>query len=471
MAEALDMEVGTYEVKSIPASDLATFRYRQIPKDPPLIDTTIKPKVKRVEYVTQRQLLSKIAAGNKLTRTTLGSSGGNNFVFASGQPVVMGASNVKVSSSSTSLDNQKLGKIDSILQSASQLSTTQPRFVTVSAAPSHGGTVLTSKGMNSHNTPVTSHSKQTSNTAVMLQTMGKKSGIVNKPNMGGISLLPANLATLASAQKAVAPMSQPQPITVSMVSNFVQSTSSNTAMIQTLTNQSASSAVVESLSVSPPVSVEKLTTPNNKGHPDVVTSLTHNESLTTVPLSVVDGLVIQHEGGESIQIPLSVLPQDHMECSNGEKHPSDISISIVEQDEGMPVHEEDLQKSLGTDAILCTKNEPEDLENIMDTTGTVVEATGEFQEGEMVQFVQNQILEDNTVEGIQVPSDHIITASNIYQTADGIIIIQNQDGSTVQLQGGDGEPIPLETVQALLAMDGQLLQTTMEEGEQLLLDQ
>ncbi|XP_052769541.1 uncharacterized protein LOC128209528 [Mya arenaria] len=51
------------------------------------------------------------------------------------------------------------------------------------------------------------------------------------------------------------------------------------------------------------------------------------------------------------------------------------------------------------------------------------------------------------VETMQVP------AANIYQTEDGLIFIQNPDGTTLQLQGSDGQPVSMETVQALLGMD------------------
>ncbi|XP_033734733.1 uncharacterized protein LOC117323557 [Pecten maximus] len=448
MAGVLDLELDTYEVKEIPASDLSTFHYRQIPIDPPHVDTTIKPRVKRVEYVTQRQLLSKMAAGKQLTRTTLSNSGGNNYVLATGRPVVMEASNGKLSSSSTTtmLDNQKFGKIDSIMQSVTPVSSTQPRFVTVSAAPSHVNTVLTSSGTNSMTPGV---GKQSSSTPVVIQTVESKPGI--KPNVvGGISLLPPNLASLANAQKAST--SQPVAVSVNMASNLVQSTPANTIVIQSIPNQSPANPVVENL-----LGTSSIDRPTVNSHENIVTSLT--EPLATVPLSVVDGLVI-----EESPIQLSSLPP----ATNGEKD-ADISVVVEEEEQGNSPQEE-VQKSLDTNTILC-KNEVGSLENIMDTSDTIVEATREFEEGEMVQLVQDQILEEEGVEGIQVPSDHIITASNIYQTPEGIIIIQNQDGSTVQLQGGDGEPIPLETVQALLAMDGQLLQTTMEEGEQLQLDQ
>lgn len=63
-------------------------------------------------------------------------------------------------------------------------------------------------------------------------------------------------------------------------------------------------------------------------------------------------------------------------------------------------------------------------------------------------------------ETIQIP------AANIYQTEDGIIFIQNSDGTTMQLQGSDGQNIPLETIQALLAMDGAQLVTEQSEEAQ-----
>ena len=43
---------------------------------------------------------------------------------------------------------------------------------------------------------------------------------------------------------------------------------------------------------------------------------------------------------------------------------------------------------------------------------------------------------------------------DLYQTEDGVIFIQNPDGS-IQVHGHSDQPIPLETVQALLAMESE----------------
>lgn len=83
----------------------------------------------------------------------------------------------------------------------------------------------------------------------------------------------------------------------------------------------------------------------------------------------------------------------------------------------------------------------------------VIEPTNKVAASEVIQVVENQL---ESMDQVQ-QAESVITASNIFQTPEGIIIIQNPDGSTVQLQGSDGEPIPIETVQALL--EGQYLQT------------
>ena len=64
--------------------------------------------------------------------------------------------------------------------------------------------------------------------------------------------------------------------------------------------------------------------------------------------------------------------------------------------------------------------------------------------------------EEGNTESIQIP------ASNIYQTEDGLVYIQNADGTTLQLQGSDGQAVSMETVQALLGMEAETTQLSME---------
>ena len=70
----------------------------------------------------------------------------------------------------------------------------------------------------------------------------------------------------------------------------------------------------------------------------------------------------------------------------------------------------------------------------------------------IMQSVSNDVEDKTTnsqLESVQIPG------SSIFQTEDGVILIQNPDGTTLQLQGPDGQAVSLETVQALLGMDGE----------------
>ena len=64
-------------------------------------------------------------------------------------------------------------------------------------------------------------------------------------------------------------------------------------------------------------------------------------------------------------------------------------------------------------------------------------------------FLQGEEVEQQTVEA----------QSDVYQTEDGVVFIQNPDGS-IQMHGHSDQPIPLEKVQALLAMEseGQIIE-------------
>ncbi|KAK3608566.1 hypothetical protein CHS0354_042551 [Potamilus streckersoni] len=100
----------------------------------------------------------------------------------------------------------------------------------------------------------------------------------------------------------------------------------------------------------------------------------------------------------------------------------------------------------------------------MDQTGSTAaviqgQLLEEEQHTQFVQYAEGTNTDDDQVESITIPT------TNIYQTEDGIILIQNPDGEILQLQDSDGNGVPLETVQALLAMDGetQFITEPMEE--------
>ncbi|KAK7488624.1 hypothetical protein BaRGS_00020077 [Batillaria attramentaria] len=95
-----------------------------------------------------------------------------------------------------------------------------------------------------------------------------------------------------------------------------------------------------------------------------------------------------------------------------------------------------------------------DSSNSSSNTGTDVSHDQLLSDGGNAHTVASEV--DET-EGQVVTEEQ---QASIFQTEDGILIIQNPDGTTFQLQGAQG--IPLETVQALLAMEGQF-----EPGDQI----
>ena len=82
----------------------------------------------------------------------------------------------------------------------------------------------------------------------------------------------------------------------------------------------------------------------------------------------------------------------------------------------------------------------------------VTEASGETAQHVLIQDADSRVLD---------LSEHVGAHSSIIQTPDGLLYLQNPDGTTFQLQHNE-QDIPLETVQALLAMESEALVHTQQ---------
>ena len=110
-------------------------------------------------------------------------------------------------------------------------------------------------------------------------------------------------------------------------------------------------------------------------------------------------------------------------------------------------------------------------ENAMETNQVVGQMEGEQ---EVTMETGHQLVSMETPEGLvqgqlitnadgtqyliqhQEPApEQQMTVAGIYQTPEGLVLIQNADG-TFRIHSQGDQPIPLETVQALLAMDGEV---------------
>ena len=192
-------------------------------------------------------------------------------------------------------------------------------------------------------------------------------------------------------------------------------------------------------------------------------------------------IVTSHMGDGSVILQLNTeseqnleLPQEHQATVMKDVGDSDVDVEQTE-----PELEQIHHSNAALSATLTTNGETLGIIDSIDPSDTQVthseplehadtdismlvdeENVAPVEESETVQLESFQD-GNSQEETIHIP------ASNIYQTEDGLIIIQNPDGTTMQLQGTDGQSIPLETIQALLDMDGET-QLITEQSEDII---
>ena len=104
--------------------------------------------------------------------------------------------------------------------------------------------------------------------------------------------------------------------------------------------------------------------------------------------------------------------------------------------------------------------------------GEEASAEGQYIEGADGQLLQTDENGETTqvlIEGGVMAEEQFVDAAQVFQTEDGLLVIQAADG-TLQIHGQNGQAIPMETVQALLGMDlgeGSIEQIDTEQVEQM----
>ena len=229
-----------------------------------------------------------------------------------------------------------------------------------------------------------------------------------------------------------------------------------------------------------PVSASVSSMSGNTQEVNIISSVNtsaQNHNIDAAQISIVTS----HAGDGSIILQLNTeseqnleLPQEHQATVMKDVSDSDVDIEQTE-----PELEQIHNTNAALSASLTTNGETLGIIDSIDPSDTQVthseplehadtdismlvdaENVAPVEESETVQLESFQD-GNNQEETIHIP------ASNIYQTEDGLIIIQNPDGTTMQLQGTDGQSIPLETIQALLAMDGET-QLITEQSEDII---
>lgn len=432
-----------YEIKEMPATrETTTFR-----SGTAISVNNVNTPVKRNLNMVMKEELSSPAKKFKPTMTGL-----------------------ITSPSSSSLSSQNSSN-NGIVVHQSSVATTNKR-VTIS----NSDAALNNLGRSSTQTPIVIH-------PISSSTMSK--AVAKVKNQGT-----AALSSTLNSQKLIISQSQPSaPILVQSASSRSRNqptiASGAPVVVQNVQHQVISGGVsllnkvnkTPTISTSGETKIVRIVSPEG-----LIACETPVSASSTVPVSqvgetarrtvtVTPSVVVQENSG--IVGNLSVV---HSEPDNLQTIANSI-VSLPSTSANIQTSSADIQiASNEEDGFVTTDfigSAPSGSDNLMTTDAVTIDGISPINnevdpnmdesqdQGEMIQYV-----DESTLEGSGLQTNQIITASNIYQTPDGFIIIQNEDGSTVQLQGGDGEPIPLETVQALLAMDtdGQtILQTTESE--------
>lgn len=450
-----------------------TFHYKLLTTDPTVVHTTPGGHTTKrtLEYVTHDQLVTQ--SPNKKQRTSIPISNSNGA-----QPVVVtmaknGSGQISLlnHNNTDSANKQVLPKTGANVMRIIQPSP-QQQPVTVSHNSTTPNSVqLVVKGTDSH--PPSSYKGS-------LQTAASSSS-VSIDNTESITIISnsASIVNNSDSHTATAPVAG-QVVKVNMVPVTIQSVKQSNLSAATSSLNGEALSHVTPTSATKDVQNEVGILENLTGVGEVTSSSSVVSSTTTNNQLITSGRAQTKQEPTIITVnPVGIASS---QTSNGTSSSNNTvttkpgigTVSLL-ADTSQHILLNNRQDVAATTSLLnsvimdgANPNISESSDNQIDTNSNSMEVIKmeeqQQQVTEMLQLATENQVSNDRVEGIQMSADQVMT--NIFQTADGIIIIQNPDGSTVQLQGGDGEPIPLETVQALLAIDdGQLLQTTTGEPE------
>ncbi|XP_060555339.1 uncharacterized protein LOC132716155 [Ruditapes philippinarum] len=188
----------------------------------------------------------------------------------------------------------------------------------------------------------------------------------------------------------------------------------------------------------------------------LVTQLNDQSNEAANGIETIDGNQTLQTNGENevVGVINSIDTSEQVKTSpkHKEQQNANIDIDMIEHVSTNKTREHNLDTSQVNGNVLMASSLNDNqtsvaaIDNNGDKNKVEAKVTNEF----------DGIGDEGNTETIQIP------ATNIYQTEDGLIFIQNPDGTTLQLQGSDGEAISMETVQALLGMEAETSQFTTE---------
>lgn len=293
------------------------------------------------------------------------------------------------------------------------------------------------------------------------------SSLVNGQNLkpADVSVLKSKDFSSVSSSQANSFMSQSQVGKKTSLLHPQQKTmSTNPRGFQVSLSSLRSPPTVSSVSSSPTLSFQA-------SKPTLQTPHSHNSNLPHEPSTQITIPVVLPQGTEQISLELpSSLAESIMDSSMA------VSQTMAPSEEGLGTTTTAPVSICDESGLLLNSNVTSQSLISQQTDDTVVNVNAmpvqtdepqivhlqgfgevhlprQIETSGITQYVQQEgeitAMENGTEE--ELVEGQIISGSNIFQTEDGIIIVQNPDGTTLQLQGA--QSLPLETVQALLTMD------------------
>ncbi|ESO83522.1 hypothetical protein LOTGIDRAFT_169216 [Lottia gigantea] len=473
LAASLGLKIGQYQVKSLPVQE-KSFHYKFLTTEPRGIPVPTKRQNNRrtIEIVTPDELIQ--TNSKKPRMTTILNNNVLSMAAKSATPTVVTAtSSLTTSSIPTS----------GIIKSSSSSSLLTPSLSNSSITPISQNHTIISEPLSTSSLPITSQFVNTASTSngtshvrntqtVILTNSAPTSNSFTSLNGGTIlavngsgnqvqenyrvQILGNSAVLNSSTVNSTIGASNSVLLTNSSIGNqpvLVNSVSENKSILLNNSVNGNNSVSLLNPTKIPENSVVYVQgnnqTPleNNAvfGNNTILVNSTNTNSLLNGDsIKTADTVNNACEITPKIEMPETAVPNF---ISPDELTNSTLDVKPDISSEQLDIKHNDMQlQDLNTDQPVQNVAELGVQGEIISEQGQIINAEGEFG--------SEQILNVGQIEGEILTPDQIVTSgSNIYQTEDGTLIIQQPDGTTFQLQGAEG--IPMETVQALLSMESE----------------
>ncbi|XP_025104004.1 uncharacterized protein LOC112570035 isoform X2 [Pomacea canaliculata] len=494
VAQSLGFETGMYEVREMPEHEQSPFRYKYLTSDPNGPAGT-PAENRTIQVVTPEELVSQQPSRRQKVTSLLNPSGTTGLVPATvtaSSLLTSIASNQALTGNVVKQEQSKTGIMHSVAiqhhgtpakQSQRQQ---QQRLILPGSSVSILNTASRTVSPRSVTTVVPANQQ-----VIMVKSASLHSPQILAVSSPGVSSNPPSSTEIPLSQAANLVTVVPSTLTSNSLSLLQQTSCDVTSDISSM----APVDFMDTSGDSPVSSVSCLSSANSSGVIAVVSGSSLPNGLADSEVlnmsgrikingvserdrvlmgSVLSDIPASSDCGDSVLLTsnaqdsssssgaINSLSESNtncaveVKCENGDMYATDSSchLQVLQQETAETTLITNVDSS---EHITSLDGQLNGDVHLMETENCVQDMALEDPHHLMVENSEGQVVGEDEGEGVVVATEQ---QASLFQTEDGILIIQNPDGTTFQLQGAQG--IPLETVQALLAMEGHF-----ESGDQI----